>query len=130
MGDDYARTRQFECQIRDTTQHESHQMDSEAGATVLLDELHPNDYHRHKQSGIRVYIEDNHDQGFDVGIQHTHRDDADFTAAVTEGTITLAAGADSGTLRIDGPVGRLQFVTQTGALTTAPADGSLSVYVY
>lgn len=117
----------FEVEIRDTNRHESHSMADEAGATVLTDELNPNDLQRY--DSIRLYIDDDHDQGFDVTVEHTHTGDESFTAAVeTAGSpLTLAAGQDSATLTIDGPIGQLQFATETGGLASAPTSGSLLV---
>lgn len=118
---------EFEAQIRDTTDHESSTMEDDSGATVVTNDLHPNTLRGY--SDVRIYIADSHDQGFDVDLQHTRPGDDGFADANTANTVSLAAGDDVATVTLEQPVGRFQFVVRTGALSTAPASGSIRVYV-
>lgn len=120
-------TLRFEAEIRNTEPHTSDAMADDAGATVVEDKLHPhtlNDY-----SDIRVYIDDDHDEAFDITIRHTHTDDDDFSGEVDSTTISLSSGGDSATATIAGPVGRIRIHFATGALASAATAGSTVIRI-
>lgn len=119
----------FEAQIRDIQDHFSDTMENDADVTILEDSLHDKPHKLTRFEKHRVYIEDDHDAGYDVDLQSAAADDSDYSGAVAHGTVTLASGADSGSVFIDGPLGKFRFATRTGALASAPTTGSIRVTV-
>lgn len=120
-----ALTRRFEVEIRDAATHYSNTIADDPETNVLLDDLHPNV--EHEVETIRYYIEDDHDIGYDLSVQHTYADDEDYTAAATAATHSLSGGDATATGTVPGPVGRLRLLYKTGALTTALSSGSCTV---
>lgn len=118
-------TRVFECEIRDTQSHFSTDDPSaDAQFTVVADTLHPGDRFDTFDE-ITAYIEDDHDQSFDVVIHSTAADDTDFSGEVTEATTTVGGATAKHT--IAGPLGRVRLEYQAGALASAPTAGSCRV---
>lgn len=121
----------FTAEIRDATNHQTSKADEESGVTVTDNGLHERDVHyQYENAGsVRIYLRNHHDQGFDVETHHTTLDDTDFAASNVHSTETVAANGGVATFVMDGPVGRLQFKTLTGSLSTAPTSGSLDIGV-
>ena len=123
----------LEIEIRDTNPHESNNADTETGVTVVEDTHHNHMTETATDSRFRlfdefsIYIEDNHDQAFDVDIQSTAHDDTDYSGAVSESTVSLGPGVDSGRVRINGTLGRIRL--STTAPSSPPTEGSMRVIV-
>lgn len=117
----------MEIEIRDAQAHVSEDplgdVEDDADVTVVSDSLHPNDLERTDEH--RVYIEHDHDQGYDVEVYHTRQGDDDWSGEQQGGTVTLAAGQDDGQITFSGPAGKLRF--KTTAPSAAIASGSLVV---
>ena len=122
----------LEIEIRDTNPHESNNVDTETGVTVVED-THHNTTETATDSRFRlydefsIYIEDNHDQAFDVDVQSTAHDDTDYSGAVSEGIVSLGSGVDAGRVRINGNLGRIKL--STTAPSSLPTEGSMRVVV-
>lgn len=124
----------FEVEIRDTEPHDSEVAGEDADVTILGDSHHnqedgntATDSRFKLYDNFVVYVEDDHDEAFDVAVQSVAYNDDDYSGATGEGTVNLAAGADSGRVRIDGSAGRIRF--QTTAPSAAPTGGSLRITV-
>lgn len=120
------RTLRMEVQIR--TNNNDVPSDDASNVTdvsVVTDEMHPNVLKAFEK--YRVYLRDDHDgSDFDVDLQHTDSEDADWSDPHTASTVS-PVGSD--TVTIDGPIGRFRFVARTSGITTAPSNGSLVVEV-
>lgn len=118
----------FEAEIRDTQEHHSDDDPSnDADYTVVTDELHTNLLRKYDR--VRVYVDDDHDASYDVEILHTWKDDTDFSGEITATTLSMSSGQDSATATIDGPIHHVRFRFATGALASAPTQGSVSIMV-
>lgn len=118
----------FECEIRSTGEQDSYNYENNGLAVIDQNHHDPHPSFFDSFSSITVYIEDDHDQGFDIGIQSTTRDDDDWSGVVDEQVVTLAGGADVAKVEINGPVGRINYHFGTGGtMGTAPANGTTRI---
>lgn len=127
----YAKDTHFECEIRTTDANSSH--DGEAsGFTITSQDHHePYDTRFHTFGTTTIYVEDTHDEAFDLEIQSTAAENADYTGRVSEQTISIAAGDDTAKIVIDGPVGRISYrFGAGGTLAAAPTAGSCRVVTH
>lgn len=124
-------SREITAEIRDAQNHESDSMGDDADVTIIDDTLHGRASTQQfpDADGIRIYLYNGHDQGFDVAIQHTRPSDTDFSQSVVNQTVTMGAGGTVATAYLDGPVGNLNFNLQLGALTSAPTSGQFTAAV-
>lgn len=124
----------FEVQIRDTQAHTSDTVAGDADVSIVEDDHHNQESDNNATDSrfrlydeFAVYVEDDHNEAFDVTIESTAHDDTDYSGAVDENTVTLASGEAAGNARIQGLVGRLRF--STTAPSAAPTSGSLRITV-
>lgn len=111
-------------EIRDITQHTSNNIDSETGITAIENTFHPNGLYTYERVTMMVF--DDHNQDYTLNVEVTHHGDSDYSESVVYDTIDFSA--TSGKLvELPTPVGKVRLVTKTGALTTAPTAGSLTV---
>lgn len=122
----------FEAEIRNKADHESNAMEDDVGATVLEDKLHDRPYPLTGFDRVRVYVEDTHDQPFNVDLETAPADSDGFSGAVSHDSLTVPAGAYTATRQYGGPLGKFRFTTSySGAGTDPdPASGSIRVTVY
>lgn len=114
-------TRIFECEVRDTQSHTSDEdPNADAEFTVNTDSLHPNTMDNYDH--ITVYVDDTHDNTFDITVQTTAEDDTDWSAVIDEGT---ASGGTNSKFELQGPVGRARL--SFTAAGTAPNSGRCRV---
>lgn len=123
-----AKILQYEIEIRDTNNHTSDSADGDAGATVVEDTLHPNALEEFTDA--RVFIEDDHDASFDVSVELTAIDDANWSGVNGVYTYNVASGADADTTTLPGPLGKVRLTFAAGALASAPTGGSCRVSIY
>lgn len=117
----------FEAEIRDTEAHTSDVMADDANVTVNEDTLHPNSLENYES--IRVYVDDTHDEGYDLTVRHTAHDDDDYSAENDHTTYSVSTGQDQTTITITGPAGQIRLHTGTTG-TAAPTTGRLRVTLY
>lgn len=114
----------FEAEVRDAQQHYSTDDPSnDAQYTVTENTLHPATLTNYDR--LTVYVDDTHDNTFDISIETTAAEDTDWSAAISEAT---ASGGTNSKFELTGPVGRLRVLMATPG--TAPTSGRTRVTVH
>jgi len=124
------REARFEAQVRDLEDHTSDAMGGDVDVEVVDDTLHSRSSNQSFDdfSTIRVYLVNNHNEAFDVEIQHTRPEDDGYANPSAHSTHSLAAGGGVASVALDGPVGNIRFATTTAA-SAAPTSGEFEFVV-
>lgn len=124
----HANQTHFEAQIRTTNANSSHDGDANGFTVVSQDHHEPYDSTFETFGSVTVYIEDDHDEAFDIAIRSTAKENSDYSGLVDEQTVSIAAGSDTAKVELNGPIGRLSYrFGAGGTLAAAPTAGTCRV---